>query len=1462
MALTAKTRQRIGLIRGVHQGWNNYTYPEDGLIRTGLPIGTKMINDRQQAYRNVYEKSTWHWYVSIDFRRHITINGITLYSDYNIQNSDVNTSWIDGWINQQYVPDVTLTEGEVYFAEGNTGSADFNGRARYKVVYYNETYYDITVSASTTPVDGVQVGNIAIYDAETNTLLAGDTSVSKASGTRQYSATISTTEKSARFKIVATAVAGTSTSTKQTWHKSYFYDGITVKGTAIADSTVTFAESTATYTFSATDDTTPVVVNYGKKFAITIKNEASVASSSISYTRKRSTGNYVTTSISPISLSGAGTLYVENGRTFAVSATAASGYVFHTGAITSSASGYGTINGSGTTSVSGSKVCNAATTLTIKGTQFKITPAIATSAQSSWGTPTINGSSAAVVLKPNTTYTLGFTSSTASTYAPTVNYWNVGGETCSTSFTTGDVISSNITAYLYLTQTKWQLTVANGTNSSWGNVYLGATGTATTGWYAKDTNVTVRFVSALGSTIAPTAYQINYNGVTSNCSNTATIKTTNASLTATMYLKQTRWLMGLAYGASGTNEWGTLAFKRHSDTTWTTGTSDKIYVTTGDQVDLKFTPSASLATTIHPQVDHWTFLMQTSTPTAGSDGSSSVTVTLGDVSANFTAYAYLASAWRRVTIQRSDSGSSEWGNFYLGTSGTATVGYYAPGSTITMRFVRNTALDKKERPQVGSIVIGSESSLVGEDGKYSYTYTLPSGVKNDLAITASLKQTAWPVSIWLNTESIASLVARRIDIASGSVIESVTNTGNGQTIYLRSGTTAEYLALVPTAKEHYVFDKWEKSNLTDRDGNAAHVQLTKGAAATVKAVGTRSDFLITGASDRSSVCDVYMQDSSKSSAYYLKTVETNPVVVCKIKSAYADQYRVASFTIGSQEGIEPQYNAAADLYYVEVVNRTDVTVTAHVVPTHFNLTVNVSPDNKTDFGRVVITSNGQELSENGFSGRLREGSDVSIVFYEKYGGRVLQIQPSSQIAQPVQTESSIDFKMPSSDCSVSFTLGAKETYTLTVGVVNLASGEAENIPGTIQVASRTYPNVVIGATGDDGVAKTFTVYKGEEYSLVVTNRNDYLARRYAFIGWRDAGGMIPGATRTTYNILNEDQSSIALYAAYNARENGTITIEYAKKVGETITAISADEAKYLLSIDNEDDRYDETHWLVGADIVIAYTASGSAYDRDGDAYKWTPVQVDVALASDAYASPNATWDDGLLTQTGSFRMLGNMKVRLVLTETRVPGYTTMHVGLRQSTTMMGEVSIFSTEMDAYTTDSTGAKALVQKEKKAVIMAAPRPGFAFAGWFTFAEGVWTAVEGAKAVYEIDYVTSPTTTYYAQFVASTVSNVKEWNGNRAVAKTCEWQSKVYVGSQFFRLTTCRVYADAYPVTLKIYMASSPDGIFSERARTTEVIIRNQDARRLPMIRPEKYFAFRVTGYARINHVGIASSMEALK
>lgn len=1275
-------------------------------------------------------------------------------------------------------------------------------------------------------------------------------------------------------KIGTTNKAYSSRSLKDTYSK-YIYDDIE-EGTTV---TVTPPDASSGYVISSfkvgSDDrsysstyniditgNTTVQINYNKTYTITLSRgiggKSITASSETSFTKE--------TSSATCNSSSNKTLTVESGCAITLSATAEDDYVLYSNAITSSDSTYGSILGDGSTSIAEkTKTCVGDNTFTVNGSQFFITPQIATEGQNAWGTATINGYSTARVLKPNTTYTLGFTSSTTSTLDAKADYWNVGGTICSSTFTTGNAITMDATAYLYLKQTKWQLTVANGTNANWGGVYLGTTGTATSGWYASGTDVTVRFVSSKSDTIAPVAYQLNYNSSTTSCGNTATITTTNASLTATMYLKQTRWRMSVAYSLDGTSDFGSLAFKKNGDAAWQNSYDGSLYVGTGDKVDLKFTPNAALSSTIHPVVDHWTVLQQTATPESNADGSSTTTVTLGTVSSDFTAFAYLASTWRLVTVQRTDSGPGDWGAFYLGADGTKTSGYFEPGSTVTVRFVRNTDFDGKERPQVSAIVFGTENDVPGTDGTYAYAYTLPSNVKTDLTVSCSVKQTAWPVTV--SSAGNGSVVAKRIEDASGAIVASVTAFGTGvkaAVIYLRSGTS-EYLSLSAEANYHYSFSAWSKTNLADVPGTNG-VRLASQSNASISASFTRNDFCVTGRSDNSTVCNVYMQDNANSSAYYLKTITSNPVVVCKIKSAYVGQYRVASFSVGSQNNIEPQYNAAADLYYVEVAGRSDVTVTAHVVKTHYKLTVNVSPDNSDDFGTVVVSAGSagqeQELARGGYSGDLREGTPVSIIFYEKYGGRVVKITPSTKIASPNQTDSYIAFVMPSADCTVSFTLGAKETCSLTVGIVNIAEGGASDVPGIVRVVSRTYPDIVVGATDVDGVAKTFNVYKGEEYALVTEAVSGDVSRFYAFIGWRDASSMITGATSTTFNFVNEEEDAVERYAAYNARTNGTITIEYAKKEGETITTITADEAKYILSIDNEKDKYDETHWLIGADIDVGYTASGSAYDDNGDAYKWTPVQVDVALAGDDYGTPNGTWDDGLLVQTGTFKMLGNMKVRLVLTHTYVPGYVAMNVGFRLCTVLMGEVSIFATEMDAYTSAHTGARALVQKARKAVIMAAPRPGYAFAGWYTLVDGEWTAVEGATAVHEIDYVTSPMTVYYAQFVASRVSNVRKWNGNASVAKTFEWRSKVYVGAQFFRFTSCRVYADAYPVTLEVYMSSSPDDVFGARARMAKVTVTNQDARRLPMLRPEKYFAFKVTGYARVNHVGFASSMEALK
>lgn len=1321
--------------------------------------------------------------------------------------------------------------------------------------YVVRSVYDVSITAQTLSVDGEQVGNIAIYDASTNKLLEGSVSKSTSTGVSSYTATITSVNSSAQFKVVATALIGTSTTTKSTWHNNYFYNGLKLDNMAIT-SGVSFSEGTASYTMLVSEGSSHVIqCLYGRKYGVTVNHGAGVASSTVSYSRSVAPSSYVSASISPLSLSGAGTLYVEAGQTISISASSANGYVFDDNAITFSTTGYGTIGGSGNTSINSSKQCVNNTTMTIKGAQYTITPTFYNSGQSSWGTPTINGSTGPVVLAPNTTYTLGFTSSTANTLAAAVSHWVIDGSNYTTSFTTGSKIDRNLTAYIYLNQTKWQLTVSQNQDNSWGDVYIGSSGTAKSGWFASGTDVVVRYVPKLSSTIAPTAYAITYNGITTSCGNVATITTASNSYEAVMSVKRTKWQMRIAYNDSTQSGWGEIAFRRNSDSSWVTNLSESLYVGEGDVVELRFTPTESLTSTIHPQVKSWTILTQSPTPTAASDGSSIASVTLGAFSSDFIAYVNLESTWRKVSVLRSDSNSTTWGNFYLGASGVATTAYYPPGSTITIRFDRNTSLDMTVRPQVNAINIGTESQIVGADGFYSYTYTLPTNTKSDLQISCSVKQTAWPVSV--TSGGNGSITVRRVN-AAGVVVESVTATNSSaKVLYLQYGSS-EYIGVSATPNTHYQFDSYTTNNLV---GSGPYRLATAGNA-TISGTFSRNDFRVLCQSDNSTICSTYEQTTGASSVYFPKSRSEPVVVFCKINPDYADDYKVSSFSVSGMGSYTPQYNSSIGCYYVDLYDiRTDVTVTAHLVPTHFKLTVTVGPENKTDFGRVIVSVNGAECGENGYTGRVREGMPVSVVFYGKYGGRVLQIT-SDNVENPNQSGSAIAFLMPSSDCSVSLTLGPKETYQLTVGVMNIAEGQAATIPGIVKVASRTYPDVVIGSTDDTGIAQTFRVYKNEEYSLIVSGVNDYLSRRYAFVGWRDADATIPDEYETVLNILNTDEDSIVRYATYNARDNGTITIEYAKKVGDTITAIDPSESMYQLRIDNTEDMYDDHSWLIGADVVIGYTAMGSAYDEDGDACKWTPVQVDVALVDDEYGTPNAIWDDGLLTQDGSFRMLGNMKVRLVLTNTKVPGYVTMNVGLRQSTILMGEVSLFSTEMDAYTTDHTGAKAIVQKMKKAVIMAAPRPGYAFAGWYTKEGDDWVPVVGAKAVYEIDYVTSPMTVYYAQFVASTVSNLKEWNGNAAIAKTCEWRSKVYVGSQFFRLSCCRVYSDAYPVKLKVFASSSPNNIFGDNARVVEVTINNQNPRRLPMMRPEKYIAFSISGYSRINHVGIASSMEALK
>ena len=1150
------------------------------------------------------------------------------------------------------------------------------------------------------------------------------------------------------------------------------------------------------------------------------------------------------------------TVDFERGFNITFSGTADAGYVFSTGAFTSSKTEY---NGNGTSSFSKTISVSNNTTFTLKAVQYKITPKILENAD--WGTPTINGSSTSVALTPNTTYTLGFISSKADTIAPDVNYWSINGEKYTSSFTTGSSITGNIDAILYLKQTKWLVEVDLAPSYEYGTIYINGekTNLAYHEQYKPFTvscliNSSFSYLGLVPDKLVDnfTDDEFPYNGIDDNTILYEVIDGSDGrDLDLTYYLKPTKFKMSFAYGTTGTESWGTFS-------------ASKEYVGTGDSVTLTFTPTNDLISINHPIVEYWETLGSSSPkPTTNADGSSSITVTLGEVTKDFVVTCYLIPGYRYVSIARIDTFETEWGNFYLDESGTTTDKYYAPGSTITIWFVRDTAYDTKERPQVNTIEIGDTEALIsGKDNVYSYTYTLPEDVKTDLEISCSLKQTAWPITVKSGTGG--AVTAKRLSEDKETLESVMAEAEDSQDIYL---CTWQYLAISSTPNDHYKFSSWESYNLIEiAEGQ---YQLTSAKASSIVGAFERSDFLVSCVADEVDYVDIYLNAQGTTSKYYLKTIDSDPIVICKIKSAYAGNYKVESWSIGSESGIG-EYNVSGDFYYCEVTGRSDVVVTAHIVRTTFELTLNCEPNNAyATFGSLIALVGGVQatkFSVNGeyqYKATIKETTAIEVDFYQKYGGRVSSWTPSAEIVNPSIGDNSYSFAMPSADCSLTITLGAKETYNVTVCVKNSSEGHEQNIPAILKVTSRTYSTVVVGETDESGVAKTFAVYKGEEYTISVAE--EFYSRKYKILGWKDENdAWIDGADGNSISFSNDGTTNLTRTLVYGLRETGTVTIEYAKRANGVITTLDACPEDCSFTIENTEDKTDDTHWLVGADIKMPYTINGTTFSENDDAYMWLPIEVDIAFDNDEY-STNASWDNGLLTQDGEFVMRGNVRVRVVFSYSMVPGYTSMCVGYKaNSNKEMGSVSFFATEMDAYTENTTGAKALIQKMKKCVIMASPRPGYAFAGWWLLNDaGEYEAVENAAAVYEIDgaNVTSPMPTYYAEFFSSLISNVKEWNGNKSAAKTFVWQSKVYVGAQFFQMQSVRIYSDAYPVKLTVLGASSPEDIFGDTASKQTITITSQEPRRLPRMHTEKYFAFSVSGTARINHVGISSSMIGL-
>lgn len=154
----------------------------------------------------------------------------------------------------------------------------------------------------------------------------------------------------------------------------------------------------------------------------------------------------------------------------------------------------------------------------------------------------------------------------------------------------------------------------------------------------------------------------------------------------------------------------------------------------------------------------------------------------------------------------------------------------------------------------------------------------------------------------------------------------------------------------------------------------------------------------------------------------------------------------------------------------------------------------------------------------------------------------------------------------------------------------------------------------------------------------------------------------------------------------------------------------------------------------------------------------------------------------------------------------------------------------------------------------VFSASPAGGCRFDGWYRDAACV--NLESSSVSYTLRVVAPAT--LYAKFSQHSGS-IYRWDSGTS-AKMMLWRSKRYVAARPLSLSAARIYADAYPATLSVFTASSPEGP-SDTDPAIRVSASRQDGFRLPMVRPEKYLELQVETNADVTDVAVATSMGGL-